>query len=196
MAAPGPRMRWTLTRAALLLAAWAVLAGCCRKLGGSDDGVPGDDPPPEAQTAPWPSFRGDPAMTGVAASALPEKLELVWTFDAGDSVESTAAIVAGVAYVGVADDRLVAIDMAGGRLRWEYETKGSVEASPCVAGGKVFVGDAEGVFHAVDAATGRGIWTFETRGQIPSSANCAGDSVLVGSYDSSLYCLVAGDGKL
>ena len=53
--------------------------------------------------ADWTSFRGNPQLTGVANSQLPEKLELLWTFKAGDMIESTAAIVENVVYLGALD---------------------------------------------------------------------------------------------
>ena len=47
----------------------------------------------------WPQFRGNPQLTGVAASTLPATLKLLWTYEAGDSIESSAAIVDGAVYV-------------------------------------------------------------------------------------------------
>ncbi len=43
----------------------------------------------------WPQFRGNPQLTGVAAAALPATLKLLWTYEAGDVIESSAAIVSG-----------------------------------------------------------------------------------------------------
>ena len=50
--------------------------------------------------ASWVSFRGDPAQTGVAGGKLPDKLNVAWTFEAGDAIESTAAISGNTVYVG------------------------------------------------------------------------------------------------
>ncbi|MBI1922915.1 hypothetical protein HYR99_01560 [Candidatus Poribacteria bacterium] len=36
----------------------------------------------------WPSFRGNPQLTGVAIGDLPENPQLLWTFKASDSIES------------------------------------------------------------------------------------------------------------
>ena len=55
--------------------------------------------------ADWPQFRNTPTLTGVASSPLPATLRLLWTYDAGAAVESSAAIVDGVVYVGVVDRR-------------------------------------------------------------------------------------------
>ena len=43
----------------------------------------------------WPQFRGSAALDGRAAAALPERLKLLWTHEAGSAVESSAAIADG-----------------------------------------------------------------------------------------------------
>ena len=54
-----------------------------------------------AQTADaWPQFRGNPSLTGVITSSVPDDPALLWTFDTGDTVDSSAAIADGVVYVG------------------------------------------------------------------------------------------------
>ena len=56
-----------------------------------------------AQPAPadaWTQFRGTPALTGASAAVVPAELELLWTFEAGESIDSSAAVVDGTVYVG------------------------------------------------------------------------------------------------
>ena len=45
-----------------------------------------------AARAEWPQFRGNPLLTGVATQPIPQNLKLLWTYQAGDSIESSAAI--------------------------------------------------------------------------------------------------------
>ncbi len=144
----------------------------------------------------WTSFRGNPQLTGVADSQLPDKLELLWTFQAGDMIESTAAIVDNVVYVGVSDGYLYAIDAATGKNTWKYQTSAPIKSSPSIRNGVIYFGDGEGIFHAVDIATRKKKWQFSTEGEIISSANFAGDRVLFGSYDGFLYCLNIKNGEL
>lgn len=143
----------------------------------------------------WPQFRGNPQNTGIARSTLPATLKVLWTYEAGDPIDSSAAIVDGVVYVGCQSGDLLAIDLATGKLKWKYRAtaNGIGESSPAVADGVVYIGDLDGVFHAVDAASGKARWTFKTGAEIKSSPVVAGDRVLIGSYDGSLYCLK--DGK-
>jgi outer membrane protein assembly factor BamB len=136
----------------------------------------------------WPVFRGNPRQTGVAASRLPDKLEVLWTFQAKDDIEGAAAIAAGVVYVGCFGEHLYALDLESGKERWKYKS-GPIKAAPAVRDGAVYVGDADGLFHCVDAAKGTKRWTFETGAEITSGANFAGDAVLFASHDETLYCL-------
>ena len=149
------------------------------------------------QSPDWDMFRGTPALTGVTAAVLPKTLKLRWSFQAKDSIESSAAIVGGTVYVGSMDASLYAVNLASGKLVWRYATSDPIqESSPCVHNGVVYVGDLNGVLHAVDAATGKAKWTFKTDGEIKSSPNCFQDRVYFGSYDQNLYCLSATTGTL
>ena len=145
----------------------------------------------------WPQFRGNPQLTGVATGSLPATLRLLWSYDAGDSIESSAAISGGVVYVGSQSKDLLAIDLETGKLRWKYRATDSIgESSPAVYDGVAYVGDLNGVLHAVNAATGKALWTFKTEAELRSSPVIAGDKLLIGSYDGNLYCLSRRDGKL
>ena len=146
----------------------------------------------------WPQFRGSAALLGTSAATLPPTLKLLWTYEAGDSIESSAAIVDGVVYVGSQTGDLHAVNLSDGSLKWKYKASpdGIGESSPAVAGGLVYIGDTSGTVHAVDVATGKAAWTFKTGGEVKSSPVVSGDLLLIGSYDSHLYGLAAKTGKL
>jgi outer membrane protein assembly factor BamB len=144
--------------------------------------------------ADWPIFRGNALQNGVAATPLPDKLDILWKIQVKDSIESAAAIVGEVVYFGSFDEHLYAVSLKDGSPVWKYKA-GPIKAPPSVHKDAVYVGDEEGVFHCVDARTGTTRWTFETDGEITSGANFTEGRVLVGSHDSTLYCLTL-DGKL
>ncbi len=83
-------------------------------------GVPGQQRAVDA----WPMFRGSPSLSGISTVPLPSPLKLRWSYQAKDSIESSAAIVDGVVYVGSADGFLHAVDLATGQLRWQYRGEG------------------------------------------------------------------------
>jgi outer membrane protein assembly factor BamB len=150
-------------------------------------------PPPDA----WPQFRGNPRLTGVAPVAPPATLKLLWKYEAGDVIDSSAAIANGVVYVGVGNGELIAIDLATGALKWKYSTKNLIgESSPTVGPEAVYVGDLAGMVHAVAPQDGKPVWTFKTGGEIKSSPILVKDLVLIGSYDGHLYALESRTGKL
>src|SRR5437870_4903272 len=69
----------------------------------------------------WPQFRGSPNLVGTTASTLPPQLKLQWTYEAGDAIESSAAIADGVVYVGSANGELHAVNLADGKGKWKYK---------------------------------------------------------------------------
>ena len=146
----------------------------------------------------WSQFRGTPPLVGTSDAKLAAAPKLLWTYEAGDAIESSAAIVDGVVYVGSQSGELHAVNLADGKAKWKYKASadGIGESSPTVAGGFVYIGDLSGVLHAVNLATGQAAWTFKTGSEIKSSPVVAGDKVIVGSYDQHLYALGAKDGKL
>ena len=111
--------------------------------------------------AAWPQFRGNHRLTGVAESVPPAAPKLLWKYEVGESIDSSAAIADGVVYVGAFNGDLVAVDFATGKLRWKYQAGSPIgESSPAVSGGTVFVGDSSGIFHAVRTKDGSKLWTF------------------------------------
>ena len=152
-----------------------------------------DTPPPDR----WPQFRGQPRLTGVAAGALPETPRVLWSHETGDVIDSSAAIAAGVVYVGAGDGQLLALDAGTGAVRWKYPAGTLIgESSPSVAGAAVYIGDMDGIVHAVDATKGTRLWTFKTDSEIKSSPVVVGDFVIVGSYDTHLYALDVRTGRV
>jgi outer membrane protein assembly factor BamB len=153
---------------------------------------------PRSPAADWPSFRGDPAQTGVAADPLPDKLAVRWQVKTAGgeaaSVEGTAAIAGGVAYVGALDDHLRALDLPTGTEKWKLKI-GSINLPVGVRGGSVFAGTVDNAFVCLDAATGKERWKVSTKARIMSGPNFTADGVLFGTEDETLHCLAAADGK-
>lgn len=188
---PGKRSRMVVLAGlpALSLGFWLAL---------SPHGVRGTGSPSLAEGGAWSQFRGNPALTGISETDLPDSLKLLWTLEVGESIESSAAILDDVVYVGSQSGDLLAVSLGSGRELWRYRAAefGIGESSPCVGQGLVYIGDLDGVLHAVDARTGKAAWTFATEGEIKSSPVLVGNRVLVGSYDSHLYALEADTGLL
>lgn len=154
----------------------------------------------QAQDTPadnWSQFRGNQRLTGVSLSDVPRDLKLLWTYEAGDSIESSAAIVGGTVFVGSQKGELVALSLDNGAVYWKYHMDSPIgESSPAYSGGVVYIGDLGGWFHAVNASDGKKLWAFKTASEIKSSPVVVGDRVLIGSYDQNLYCLSTRNGSV
>ena len=145
----------------------------------------------------WRQFRGTPGLSGASSAAVPSTLKLLWTYDAGDVIDSSAAIVDGVVYVGGGNGDLLALDLGTGKLRWKYTTGNLIgESSPTVGRDAVYIGDLGGIVHAVRIQDGTRLWTFKTATEIKSSPVLTEGAVLIGSYDGHLYALDATTGSL
>lgn len=151
----------------------------------------------EAPASNWSQFRGNHQLTGVSQSGVSNELRLLWTFEAGDAIESSAAVVGGTVFVGSQKGELVALSLENGAVYWRYGAGNAIgESSPAWSDGSVYIGDLGGVLHAVNARDGSRRWAVKTNGEIKSSPVVVGDRVLIGSYDEHLYCLSTANGSV
>src|SRR5688500_6773456 len=68
----------------------------------------------------WSQFRGNHSLTGVSQSTLSNDLKLLWTYEAGDSIESSAAIVGRTVFVGSQKGELVSLNLDNGAVYWKF----------------------------------------------------------------------------
>ncbi len=145
----------------------------------------------------WSQFRGNHRLTGVSDSNVPNELKLLWTYEAGESIESSAAIVGSTVFVGSQKGELISLNLDNGAVYWKYHVDSPIgESSPAYSDGVVFIGDLGGWFHAVNATNGKKLWAFKAGSEIKSSPVVVGDRVLIGSYDQHLYCLSTRNGSV
>lgn len=145
----------------------------------------------------WSQFRGNLRLSGVSQSDVPQSLKQLWTYEAGDSIESSAAIVGGTVFVGSQKGELTALNLDNGAVFWKYAIDSPIgESSPAYSNGVVYIGDLGGWLHAVNATTGKKIWAFKAGNEVKSSPVVVGDRVLIGSYDQHLYCVSTANGSL
>ena len=129
----------------------------------------------------WSQFRGNHQLTGVSQSDVPASLKPLWTYEAGESIESSAAIVGGTVFVGSQKGELVALSLENGSVYWKFSTGNPIgESSPAFGNGAVYIGDLGGWINALNASDGRKLWAFKTNGEIKSSPVVFGDRVLIG----------------
>jgi outer membrane protein assembly factor BamB len=109
---------------------------------------------PAAAQVSWPCFRGGPARTGAAASALrPKVLASAWAARVG-AVAASPALTSDLVLVPTAAGRLLFLDRGTGRLLHETAIGSAVESSPTVADGLILAGTDDGELVAVGLADG------------------------------------------
>lgn len=146
----------------------------------------------------WPVVRGDILGTGVATSAIPEKLEVLWTYKASDDAgfDATAVVKDGVIYIGDSAGAFHAIHLNDGTPAWTKQlTDLGFAAGAAIDGDRIYVGDLEGVLRCLAVADGNELWSYKLEGEIFAGPTPHGDDVLVTSESGTLACLNAADGK-
>lgn len=144
----------------------------------------------------WPQFGQNRMNTGHVAGIAPSApVTDRWTYETGDGVSSSPAVVDGTVYIGSADGSVYALSAADGKEQWSYETGDGVSSSPAVHDGTVYVGSLDESVYALSAADGEERWTFETGGGVVSSPTVVDERVYLGSHDGAIYALSTADGS-
>jgi len=157
----------------------------------------------------WPRLRGRTLAVLVAGAVLlgsgavyaggyvanaPSQGEVVWQFQAGGGIATSATISDGVVYIGSMDGRLYAVDAQSGQERWEFEAGDLILSKPAVADGVVYFG-AGGLdltdlhLYALDVQSGQERWTFKMAGRFRVSPPAVSDGVVYVADDRNLYAV-------
>ncbi len=147
-----------------------------------------------AESAPWPTFRGNNQRSGQAAAPVPVQLARKW--QAAQLPGATPPVV-GPTHVLVAipeQHEVRALDRATGATAWRFVAGGRVDSPPTLVQGQVCFGCRDGSVYALRASDGQLIWRFRgaladqtivAHGQVESVAPVHG-SVLA-SQDSVYF---------
>jgi outer membrane protein assembly factor BamB len=118
------------------------------------------------------------------------KRDAVWTFDADQGFNSSAAVTAKHVIAGCDDGNVYALDPVKGKPVWTYRTKkGRVESSPVVAGNRVYVGGSSGTLYVLDLDKGTEVQKLPLGKGITASPAVADGCLVIGTTDGWLYCL-------
>ena len=161
----------------------------------------------------WPTYHGAPDLKGVSDAGLPEKLELLWRYNAGGEVYNTPVSDGQRVFFSAKKGKVVALDLKGSELWCKTFTRTNdagqeipvrFEAPLLCSNGLVFAGSSRGTLHALDASTGEEKWRYETGGSITGSPNVLGVDaassrsrlVLLDQSEGALHGLDVANGKL
>jgi len=127
----------------------------------------------------WPTYRSDPARSGISTETVGPKLFLQWTYTPMHPPKPAwpmpseelprmhndnayhVVIADGSAYFGSSTtNKVYSIDVGSGRIRWEFSTEGPVRFAPAVYDGKVYAGSDDGHVYCIDSEDGTLQWKY------------------------------------
>ncbi|MHC4743520.1 MAG: outer membrane protein assembly factor BamB family protein [Planctomycetota bacterium] len=108
----------------------------------------------------WPTYRADPARSGITNAKLPAKLDKAWQAGIGGRL-SSVTVAEGKAFVASIDKHTIyAIDTENGKTAWTYTAGGRIDSPPTIHKGLALFGSADGYIYALIASDGRLAWRF------------------------------------
>ncbi len=110
--------------------------------------------------AAWPTYRGNVARSGVAATTVGAGVDIAWRSQPGGALGSVVA-ADGVCVVASKDRHAVhALDLADGRSLWSFTAGGNVDSPPTLHRGNALFGCADGWLYSVRVKDGQLAWRF------------------------------------
>jgi outer membrane protein assembly factor BamB len=105
-------------------------------------------------------------------------------------------VVDGMAYFGLANGAVYAVDTASGRDRWRFEAERDVWAAPLVSQGRAYVASLDHHIYALEADTGRLVWSEDVGAAVAGTPTLSedGGTLYVGTFGSKLFALDTGSG--
>jgi len=123
-------------------------------------------------------------------SLAPESdIKPVWKFECEDEIRATPLVDGGLAYIGVYDNNMYALDANDGSFRWKFPSEGGIVSQPVLQEGKLIFGSEDHHVYAVGARNGKEVWKVQTGGPVRSSGRVAEGHVFIGSDDGYLYAI-------
>jgi len=114
----------------------------------------------DSASSDWPTYRHDPARSGVATCEVSLDLQIAWETEAFGRLTSPV-VAGGVLLVAEADRHYVhGLDAASGRGLWSFAAGARIDSPPTIDGGRVLFGSADGYVYCLRLADGELIWRF------------------------------------
>ena len=118
----------------------------------------------------------------------------IWSFEAGYSIKSVAAVFDNKVYFGSLDNNVYALDANTGNRVWNFATGNQVYSSPSVVDGVLYIGSNDHYVYALNAESGEKIWSFQTDNYVWSSPAVVNGVVYIASWEY-VYALNAQTGS-
>jgi len=151
--------------------------------------------------ASWPIFRGDNNLSGFTSEQLPDNPALLWTFDSGSEIVSSAVMDSASVFIGALDGKMYSLNIQDGQKKWEFDSGDEIEASALLVKNTIYFGNLTGDFFAINSTDAKLLWKGSLKSAIHGSANCERLEdgrllILVGGYNNKMHCFDAEKGTL
>lgn len=103
-------------------------------------------------------------------------------------------VTEGVAYFGLANSTIYAVDTTSGSVKWSFKAENAVWSTPFVTSHALYVTSLAHLLYALDRETGRLLWQKDLGAAIAGGATAADGKVYVGTFGSKFYALSAETG--
>ncbi len=113
-----------------------------------------------ASRADWPTYRGDPLRSGVAATLLPERVKETWKTRLGGRLTQPVVAEGKVVVSRTDNNTIYALDEASGKIVWQRALGGRADSPPTIYRGTAIVGSADGWVYCLRLADGELRWRF------------------------------------
>ena len=108
----------------------------------------------------WPTYRHDPARSGMASTLVPADLTPAWRANIAGKLTSPV-IAGGKIFVASVDAHTIhALDANSGEKLWHYTAGGRIDSPPTIYQGRVLFGAADGWVYCLEASQGALAWRF------------------------------------
>jgi len=156
---------------------------------------------PQDGVSVWHAFRGDASRSGVISGEGPRSNDTLWSFDSGNSIQSSPVFDGGLAFFGNDAGRFYAVRLSNGTEVWNRSMGqwAMIWSTANVQGGTVYIGSINGsdsALFALNASDGSVIWQVPSDQGIVASPVYYAGAVYSASQNGSVIAVNASSGKV
>jgi outer membrane protein assembly factor BamB len=120
---------------------------------------------PSNKTDQWPTYRHDPARSGVTKASLNTPLSEKWSVEAGERLTGPVICDGRVYLASRKNHSVCALDAENGEKLWTFTAGGEIDSPPTIHRGLAIFGSADGHLYCLRASDGALVWRFRAAQQ-------------------------------
>ncbi len=118
-----------------------------------------------------------------------DKGHVLWKFEAGGEISSSANFYNGQVLFGSQDAKLYLLNAENGEKIWEYETPDQIRCSATIAGNRAFVAGCDGYLHVIDLDKGDEVGNTDIHSPTQSTPATLGDRLFFGTEQAEFIAV-------